>query len=74
MITSEELIKIVSVMNRTTCCCFLPIPPGGEYFLPACRPPARFSVHLVRSAVTPAGSVHKSRVDNVVHKWGKLKR
>ena len=28
--------------------------------------PASFSVHLASSAVTPAGSVHKSRGDNVV--------
>ena len=29
-----------------------------------------FSVHLASSAVTPAGSVHKSRGDNVVRMWG----
>ena len=28
---------------------------------PACGPPASFSVHLASSAVTPAGSVHKSQ-------------
>ena len=38
---------------------------GGESDLPACGPPVSFSVHLVSSAVTPAGSVHKSRGDNV---------
>ena len=38
----------------------------GESDVPACGPPASFSVHLVSSAVTPAGSVHKSRGDNVV--------
>ena len=27
MITSEELIKIVSVINKTTCCCCRPTPP-----------------------------------------------
>ena len=32
---------------------------------PACGPPASFSFHLVSSAVTPAGSVYKSRGDNV---------
>ena len=28
-----------------------------------------FSVHLPSSSVTPAGSVHKSRGDNVVRMW-----
>ena len=32
---------------------------GGGSDVPACGPPASFSVHL-------AGSVHKSRCDNVV--------
>ena len=32
----------------------------GESDVPACGPPASFSVHLASSAVTPAGSVHKS--------------
>ena len=32
----------------------------GESDLPACGTPACFSVHLPSSAVTPAGSVHKS--------------
>ena len=31
-----------------------------------CGPPVSFSVHLASSEVTPAGSVHKSRGDNVV--------
>ena len=31
-------------------------------------------VHLANSAVTPAGSVHKSRGDNVVRMWLQLKR
>ena len=34
---------------------------GGDSDVPACGPPASFSVHLASSAVTPAGSVHKSR-------------
>ena len=33
-----------------------------------------FSVHLASSAVTPAGSVHKSRGHNVVRMWMQLKR
>ena len=47
---------------------------GGESDVPACGPPASFSVHLDSSAVTPAGSVHKSRGDNVVRMWVQLKR
>ena len=49
-------------------------PSGGESDVPACGPPASFSVHLASSAVTPAGSVHKSRGDNVVRMWVQLKR
>ena len=33
--------------------------------VPTCGPHANFSVHLASSAVTPAGSVHKSSGDNV---------
>ena len=40
----------------------------------ACGLPASFSVHLASSAVTPAGSVDKSRGDNVVRMWVQLKR
>ena len=47
---------------------------GGESDVPACGPPASFSAHLASSAVTPAGSVHKSRGDNVVRMWVQLKR
>ena len=46
----------------------------GESDVPACDPPASFSVHLASSAVAPAGSVHKSRGDNVVRMWVQLKR
>ena len=42
---------------------------GGESDVPACGPPASFSVLLVSSEVTPAGSVHKSKGDNVVRMW-----
>ena len=41
---------------------------------PACDPPVIFSVHLGSSALTPAGSVHKSRGDNIVHMWVQFKR
>ena len=47
---------------------------GGESDVPACGPPASFSVNLASSAVTPAGSVHKSMGDNVVCMWVQLKR
>ena len=47
---------------------------GGESDVPACGPPASFSVHLASSAVTPVGSVHKSRGDNVMRMWVQLKR
>ena len=46
----------------------------GESDVPACGPQANFSVHLASSAVTPAGSVHKSRGDNVVRMWVQVKR
>ena len=42
---------------------------GGESDLPACGRPANFIVYLANSAVTPAGSVHKSRGDNMVCMW-----
>ena len=67
-----------SICPTHTCCCCLPTPmtlaSGGESDVPACGPPASFSVHLASSAVTPAGSVHKSRGDNVVRMWVQLKR
>ena len=47
---------------------------GGDTDVAACGPPASFSVHLASSAVTPMGSGHKSRGDNVVRMWEKLKR
>ena len=37
-------------------------------------PFASFSVHLASSAVTPTGSVHKSRSDIVVRMYVQLKR
>ena len=46
----------------------------GESDPPVCGPAASFSVYLARSAVTPTGSVHKARGDNVVRMWVKLKR
>ena len=44
----------------------MPHASGGERSdLPACGLPASFSVHLASSVITPAGSVHKSKGDNV---------
>ena len=42
---------------------------GGRPMFPLVVYPASFPVHLANSAVTPAGSVHKSRGDNVVRMW-----
>ena len=59
------------------CCCLptpMTLPNGGETDVPACGPPTSFSVKLASSAVTPAGSVHKCRGDNVVRMWVQLKR
>ena len=47
---------------------------GGESDVLAYGPPVSVSVHLACSAVTQAGSVHKSRSDNVVRMWVQLKR
>ena len=59
-------------------CCCVPTPMDpllvGESDVPACGPPASFSVHLAIRAVTPAGSVHKSRGDNVMGMWVQLER
>ena len=46
---------------------------GGSDLL-ADGPPVRLTVHLASSVVTPAGSVHKFRGDNVVRMWVQLKR
>ena len=63
----ELLLLLLSTHSHDPC-------QWGESDVPACGPPASFSGHLASSAVTPAGSVHKSRGDNVVHMWVKLKR
>ena len=60
---------LVPIVGAIACCCCLPTPwtlvGGGESDVPACGPPASFSFHLASSTVTTAGSVHKSRGDNV---------
>ena len=58
------------------CCCCLHTPltlASGVIRSSTCGPPASFSVHPASSAVTPAGSVHKSRGDNMVYMWVQLK-
>ena len=67
---SGQMINVhllLSTHSHGPCC-------WEESDVPACGPPASFSVHLASSAVTPAGSVHKSRGDNVVRMWVQLKR
>ena len=76
MVTYAAVLLDVPVVGRShTVVVVYPLPclllVGG---VPACGPPASFSVHLTSSAVTPAGSVHKSRGDNVVCMWVQLKR
>ena len=44
----------------------------GESDLPDCGPSTSLSVYLASSAITPAGSIHKSRGDNVVRVWVQL--
>ena len=64
-----------AIIINISCCC-LPTPmtlPSGKSDVPVCGSPASFSVHLASSAVTPAGSVYKSRGDNVVSTWVQLK-
>ena len=60
-------INVFLAIVMSCCCCCLPTPSIS--YIPACGPPASFSVHLASSGVTPAGSVHKSRGDNVVRMW-----
>ena len=72
-------IAIFSIIVDKVACCCLPtpmtLPSGGSpIFLLVVHQPASFSNHLASSAVTPAGSVHKSRGDNVVRMWVQLKR
>ena len=47
---------------------------SGESDVPACGPPASFSVHLASSTVTPAGFVRNSKGNRVVRMWVQLKR
>ena len=60
-----------------SCCCCLPTPLTlvcGESDHPAFGPPASLYLPQASSSITPAGSVHKSRDDNVVRMWVQLKR
>ena len=60
------------------CCCCLPTPmtlaSGGSPMFPLVVHQPASPSFLASSAVTPAGSVHKSRGDNVVRMWVQLKR
>ena len=71
-------VKIINISLSSSVVVVYPLPwpllVGGVRCSRACGPPASFSVHLASSAVTPAGSVHKSRGDNVVRMWVQLKR
>ena len=57
-------------ISQLFCCCCLPTPlilaSGGGVDLSARGTSASFSVHLTSGSVTPSGSVHNYRVDNVV--------
>ena len=66
--------KVRSLSPHVVCCLSITmtLASGGESNVPACGPPASFSVHLTSRAVTPAGSVHKSKGDNVVRMWVQL--
>ena len=67
----EELKRIIHDAHA-----YIIIANGGgvQSDLPACGPPASFSVHLASSAITTSESVHKCRGDNVVCMWVQLKR
>ena len=62
-----DIVVLLSTHSHDPC-------QWGESDVPACGPPASFPVHLASSVVTPAGSVHKSRGDNVERMWVQLKR
>ena len=57
--------SLITSIARPFCSCCLPTPmiiaSGGGGDIPACGPPASFSVDLSSSAATQAESVHKSR-------------
>ena len=58
---------------RTSSCVVVVVYPlpclWGESDHPTYGPPASLSLHMASSSITPAGSVRKSRGDNVVHMW-----
>ena len=69
LLIGESLHK--TSLIEAYCCCCLPTPvtlaSGGNPMFP-------LVVHQASSTVTLAGSVHKSRGDNVVCMWVQLKR
>ena len=71
--TDKDVAELVDATSR--CCCCLPTPmalaSGGSPMFPlVVHQPASPSIW----PATPAGSVHKSRGDNVVRMWVQLKR
>ena len=82
--STNQTVSVSSVepgKSRYSRGCCLPTPltlvcggGGEESDHRAFGPPASLSIHLASSSITPAGSVHKSRDDNVVHMWVQLKR
>ena len=65
--SSVATIYVIVVVRPTLLILSIGGGGGGESDLPS------LSVHLASSAVTPAGSVHKSRGNNVVCMWVQLK-
>ena len=57
-VSSFTVLLLLSTHSHYSC-------KWAESDAPASGPPASFSVHQARSAVTPVESVHKSRGDNV---------
>ena len=76
-LTSTAILNFTSGSKFKPSYCCLPTPmtlASGGIRSSACGPPASFSVNMARTVVSPAGSVHKSRGDNVVRIWVQLKR
>ena len=66
-IPRHEMLLSTHSLNPSLC-------GGGVSDHPAVGPPASLSLHLASSSITPAGSVHESRGENVVRTWVQLKR
>ena len=68
------IVKIILFLHWSVVAVYHSLASGAESDLPNCGLPASFSVHLASSTLTLVGSVHKSRGDNVVRLWVKLRR